>query len=265
MAVAASAMAERAMMHYRSDRTFAIDRAEWVGAGGAQPSDEGAPKMGGEAYMGRRFTARLGVSLVFAMVCAGGAAVAGPPAPGIPGAEELGLPPAPTEFYAKQPVGTGAGPVTQEVLNRSSTDPGEWLLYGGGYRNFRHSPVAAITPATVKDLHVAWSAPTGTTAQFEASPVVYGGVMYVTTSYNRLLALDAKTGKFLWRYDVKLQPDTKAVLRAGQPRRRDRRRLCRDGDAGFAADRLRPHHRQGGLGHSDDPRIRTAIRRPRRR
>ena len=37
--------------------------------------------------------------------------------------------------------------------------------------------------------------------------MVYGGVMYVTTSYNRLMALDAKTGKFLWRYDVKLPAD----------------------------------------------------------
>ena len=73
----------------------------------------------------------------------------------------------------------------------------------------RNSPVKSITPASVKGLHVAWSAPTGTLGQFSTSPVVYGGVMYITTSYNRLLAVDAKTGKFLWRYDVQLPPDMK--------------------------------------------------------
>ncbi len=59
----------------------------------------------------------------------------------------------------------------------------------------------------MKRLTVAWSAPTGTVGQFETSPVVYGGVMYITTSYNRIMALDAATGKFLWRYDVKLPED----------------------------------------------------------
>ena len=56
---------------------------------------------------------------------------------------------------------------------------------------------------------MAWSAPTGTTGQFEGSPVVYGGVMYLTTSYDRLIALDAKTGAFLWRYDVTMPDDTR--------------------------------------------------------
>jgi alcohol dehydrogenase (cytochrome c) len=48
---------------------------------------------------------------------------------------------------------------------------------------------------------VAWSYPTGTREQFEVSPVVYAGVMYISTSYNRVMALDARTGEMLWRYD----------------------------------------------------------------
>ncbi len=119
---------------------------------------------------------------------------------------EVKLPPPPTAWYAAKPVGTSAGPVTAAQLAKGP-DRSSWLTYGGDYRNFRHSPVAGITPATVKRLHVAWAAPTGTTGQFETSPVVYGGVMYITSSYNRLIALDARTGQFLWRYDVQLPGD----------------------------------------------------------
>lgn len=120
---------------------------------------------------------------------------------------EIALPPPPNAWYAAKPVGVKAGPVTQDHLSKSPSDPTQWLLYGGNYKNFRNSPVKSLTPASVRNLHVAWAAPTGTTGQFETSPVVYGGVMYITTSYNRIMALDAKTGEILWRYDVKLPED----------------------------------------------------------
>jgi len=48
---------------------------------------------------------------------------------------------------------------------------------------------------------VAWAFSTGTNGQFEVSPVLYDGVLYVTSSYDRLFALDAQTGRLLWRYD----------------------------------------------------------------
>ena len=123
----------------------------------------------------------------------------------------------PGAWYAAAPVGTGVGPATAEKLANSPGDPAEWLHYGGGYRNYRHSPVTSLTPESVRHLHVAWSAPSGTTGQFEASPIVYGGVMYVSTSYNRVLALDAKTGRFLWRYDVPMPADLR--LCCGPPNR----------------------------------------------
>ena len=132
-------------------------------------------------------------------------AMAAEPAAGVADAE-VKLPPPPVAWYAAKPVGAKAGPVTAAQLAKGP-DGAQWLTYGGDYRNFRHSPVPGLTPASVKRLKVAWSAPTGTTGQFEASPVVYGGVMYVSSSYNRLLALDAKSGEILWRYDVKLPDD----------------------------------------------------------
>ena len=159
--------------------------------------------------VGRSRTGRAGVFLSFAALCAVAPALAQGPAAGIPNADELGIPPPPTEYNAEKPVGAGVGPVTQDVLLKGHDNPAQWLQYGGDYRNFRNSPVTSLTPASVKTLHVAWSAPTGTLGQFATSPVVYGGVMYITTSYNRLLAVDARTGLFLWRYDVQLPPDMK--------------------------------------------------------
>jgi len=120
---------------------------------------------------------------------------------------DLLVSPAIVHSMAKQPVGPEAG-VTDAMLKAGTDDPQSWLQYGGDYRNFRHSPIKALNPAAVRKLKVAWSFPTGTTGQFEVSPVVYGGVMFVTTSYNRLFALDAKTGELLWRYDHKLPNDT---------------------------------------------------------
>ena len=71
-----------------------------------------------------------------------------------------------------------------------TADPTQWVLYGGNYANYRHSPVTDFTPETVGGLQVAWAFPTGTVGQFETSPVIYDGIMYVTSSYNRLFALD---------------------------------------------------------------------------
>lgn len=116
---------------------------------------------------------------------------------------EIQLPAGPSHWKADQPVGTSVGPVTAAMLQGASTPADQWLQYGGNYRNFRHSSLKSLTPESVKKLAVAWAFPTGTVGQFEASPVVYGGVMYVTSSYNRLFALDARTGAILWRYDHK--------------------------------------------------------------
>ena len=115
--------------------------------------------------------------------------------------EAAAAPPLPTHWTTDQPIGNGLGPVTGELLLAGPADPEKWLLYGGDYANHRHSPIDDITPANVAKLQVAWAFPTGTTEQFEVSPTVYDGIMYVTTSFNRLFALDAATGELYWRYD----------------------------------------------------------------
>ena len=63
-------------------------------------------------------------------------------------AAEIALPDQGHHWLAEKPVGTSVGPVSQEMLDRGASDPSRWLLYGGNYRNFRHSPIAALTPAS---------------------------------------------------------------------------------------------------------------------
>ena len=103
-------------------------------------------------------------------------------------------------------IGRGDGPVNVEHLLNAPSNPEQWLHYGGNYANHRHSPIDDITPDNAASLKVAWAFPTGTSQQFEVSPTVYDGIMYVTTSYNRIFALDAATGEIYWRYDHQ-QPD----------------------------------------------------------
>jgi alcohol dehydrogenase (cytochrome c) len=116
-------------------------------------------------------------------------------------AAEIQLDPIPTHWVAPKPVGRGAGPVTQAMLDDPFAEGERWLHYGGTYRNFRHSPLEQLNPKNVPKLQAAWAFSTGTVGQFEVSPILYDGVLFITSSYNRLFALDAKTGEVLWRYD----------------------------------------------------------------
>ena len=104
-------------------------------------------------------------------------------------------------------IGRGDGPVDDQALRDAPANPAEWLHYGGNYQGWRHSPIAALTPASVVNLKLAWMAQTGVPGQLEASPVVYDGILYLTSARNRLLALDAKSGELFWRYDHPLPDD----------------------------------------------------------
>ncbi|MBK7948867.1 MAG: PQQ-dependent dehydrogenase, methanol/ethanol family [Deltaproteobacteria bacterium] len=119
------------------------------------------------------------------------------------------LPPLPTHWIADPPVAAGAPPVDDAMLRDPFADRSRWLHYVGDHRGHRHSPITSLTKKNVAKLQVVWAMPTGTQQQFEVSPIVYGGVMYVSTSYNRILALDVKTGAILWRYDHPLPADMK--------------------------------------------------------
>lgn len=88
----------------------------------------------------------------------------------------------------------------------------EWPWYGGDAGGNRYSTLSDINLGNVKNLKLAWEWKPGEKpypdrgirpGNFEATPLMIDGVLYLSTSYNRVVALDAATGKQLWDYDPK--------------------------------------------------------------
>ncbi len=76
----------------------------------------------------------------------------------------------------------------------------DWPFYGNDYSNQRFSDLKQIDQRNVGRLKPAWAVETGRIGSFQATPIIVQGIMYVTTPWNDVLALDAATGKQLWRY-----------------------------------------------------------------
>ena len=95
--------------------------------------------------------------------------------------------------------------VTAERLRQP--EDGNWLLFRRTYDGWGYSPLAEITPANVGRLELAWSFATGQVEGHQAPPIVNNGVMFVATPGNQLIALEAKSGKLLWRYKRPLPED----------------------------------------------------------
>ena len=86
-----------------------------------------------------------------------------------------------------------------------------WLMIRGTYDGWGYSPLDQISTTNVARLKPVWSIPTGVDRVHEAAPLVNGGVMFVSTPANQVLALEAATGKVLWRY-VRPRPKDVFVL-----------------------------------------------------
>jgi PQQ-dependent dehydrogenase (methanol/ethanol family) len=83
----------------------------------------------------------------------------------------------------------------------ADSEPGSWMSYGRTYSEQRFSPLDAINTETVDELGLAWSFDLETTRGIEATSIVVDGVMYTTSAWSIVHALDARTGEPLWRYD----------------------------------------------------------------
>lgn len=86
-------------------------------------------------------------------------------------------------------------------LQTAGKDRSNWLHSGRTYSNERFSPLAQIDRSNVRQLAPAWIHQTGISATFQTSPLVADGVMYITTPFSNVEALDAGTGRSLWRYN----------------------------------------------------------------
>lgn len=84
------------------------------------------------------------------------------------------------------------------------TDNTDWLLYGNTYDNQRHSALTQINDGNIHKLKLQWKYKTGIKSSFQTSPIVANGIMYISTPKNHVVALNAESGKELWRYKHKL-------------------------------------------------------------
>ncbi|MBU3736581.1 MAG: pyrrolo-quinoline quinone [Methylobacterium sp.] len=86
---------------------------------------------------------------------------------------------------------------------------GEWPNYGRELSNNRYSPLDQIDRGNVAQLAPAWTYHSGIKSTFQTTPIVVGGVMYISLPFNHVVALDARTGRQLWRYEHQRRKDWK--------------------------------------------------------
>jgi quinohemoprotein ethanol dehydrogenase len=94
--------------------------------------------------------------------------------------------------------------VTDARLMHPEREPQNWISYGGGWAEQRFSTLAQINVQTVGQLKPAWYFDYDTTRGQEATPLVVDGVMYVSTAWSKVYALNAKTGEKIWFFDPKV-------------------------------------------------------------
>ena len=98
-----------------------------------------------------------------------------------------------------------AARVDDARIRNADRESGNWMSYGRTYDEQRYSPLDRIGAANVGTLGLAWYYDLDTAARAqESTPLVIDGVMYVTSAWSKVFALDAATGRELWRYDPKV-------------------------------------------------------------
>jgi quinoprotein glucose dehydrogenase len=106
----------------------------------------------------------------------------------------------------------GALAVCAAASSRAAAAPGEWPNYGNDPGGTRFSPLTQITRKNVSRLKVAWVFHTGDVSSghgqprsgFETTPLVVDGTLFLTTPFNRVIALDPATGRQRWAFDPKI-------------------------------------------------------------
>jgi alcohol dehydrogenase (cytochrome c) len=98
--------------------------------------------------------------------------------------------------------------VTQEMLTKAGSDAKQFLHTNANYEQTRFYPGKQINTSNVSKLRPAWIFQMDVRESLETTPIVVGEVMYVTTSFDHVYALNAKTGEEYWHYKHKMGPIT---------------------------------------------------------
>jgi quinohemoprotein ethanol dehydrogenase len=114
---------------------------------------------------------------------------------------------------APQAVAVDPADVDEAAIGLYRQSPSDWLGNGRTYAEQRYSPLARIDASNVNRLGLAWQAGLDSPVfGIEATPVEAGGILYMTSSYSRVYAFDARTGAKLWFFDPKVPRD---ITRSG--------------------------------------------------
>lgn len=108
--------------------------------------------------------------------------------------------PQPTTGAATSPTPPPRQVTSQEILGGLKEDGASWLTFGGNYANHRYSPLTQLTPSNVARLVPQWTFQTATLGNFETTPILRDNVLYVTGPQNVAWAIDARSGRQIWRY-----------------------------------------------------------------
>ena len=117
--------------------------------------------------------------------------------------------------YAQEPIaGAGIKPiampnfgsVSQSMLDNAGKDSKNWLHANGSYEQTRFYPASQINTGNVSKLRPAFVVQTAVLESMETAPLVVNGVMFITTSYNHVYAVNASTGEQYWHYKHKIGP-----------------------------------------------------------
>ena len=100
-----------------------------------------------------------------------------------------------------------AAGVDGERIAAADAEPGNWLSYGRDYGEQRFSPLTQIDAGNVGELGLAWHYDTGAIRGHQATPLVVDGVMFLTSTWSKVHALDAATGEELWVYDPRVSKE----------------------------------------------------------
>jgi quinohemoprotein ethanol dehydrogenase len=93
------------------------------------------------------------------------------------------------------------GAIDDARINNAASEPGNWLAHGLDYREQRFSPLTQINKDTVKNLGLAFELDVGSNDALEATPIMVDNTLFFTSTYSIVHAVDATSGKELWRYD----------------------------------------------------------------
>jgi glucose dehydrogenase len=151
------------------------------------------PQLAGEQKMKNQFPSTRALAFGIASVFAIFGAVA-QEVPGQKGGPAAGVPKAVS--------------VAQAQLNDAGKQNNNWLHTNGDYAQTRYYGGNQINAGNVKNLRPAFVFQTEVVESMETAPIVVDGVMYLTTSYNHIYAIDAVTGKQFWHYKHKMGPVT---------------------------------------------------------